>query len=502
MNKEDFVVGKWYVSSKWSCFRFAKFKKINLSGYFVYSEKLYLEGKYEQTEDSTTTDHQDWNTFREVPIEELRKYLPSDHPDLQEKKKEFVKGLWYKRDTGTYVKFDHLSGAIFVASEHIDRSGKYYNVEGNYGEITEKTNTYTLIDISEIQQYLPENHPDKIKVNQTSNMFKKDDYIVTLKIVGNSATQTKCGRDNYCFKQRTNDKFLQPCIDLEGSTTNGDDSLTFSKDKDLQYWRYATKAEIQEYNRLGKPYDISSLKQSININKLEIGKYYYVEWNGGINYIFLYNGTSRDSCISITDLKFHRNNCDFDNSSNQKFLRLANQEEIQWLDECIRLDRFVPKDQVKQLTTYIKGNWYEIKNNASVSTRNICINLVKCSEDSTDSTSIKGICSINISNINGIAKGYNNTTSSFSDIFESRLLKPEDPFIQAYLPDSHIDKEPAYKDATEFILKEGLEAFKEGISSSIYVIGADPYKKQKPQISIKTDSEISIKIPVRKQVTI
>jgi hypothetical protein len=83
MRKEDFIVGKWYLSSEWSSFKAVKFFKFSNDGYFCYSERISTNCKqHEFIESRTTNDNKKWNTFREVPISEIQHLLPVEHPDL------------------------------------------------------------------------------------------------------------------------------------------------------------------------------------------------------------------------------------------------------------------------------------------------------------------------------------------------------------------------------------------------------------------------------------
>jgi hypothetical protein len=88
MKKEDFIIGKWYVSSLWHSIKAAKFagfqgKGIDSAG-GLFSFNEMIKEKWEKREyiGTTGTDCQRWDTFREVSISELYLYLPSYHPDL------------------------------------------------------------------------------------------------------------------------------------------------------------------------------------------------------------------------------------------------------------------------------------------------------------------------------------------------------------------------------------------------------------------------------------
>jgi hypothetical protein len=47
-----------------------------------------------------------------------------------------------------------------------------------------------------------------------SDKFKKGDYIVTLDV---TSVVINCGKNNYCFKQREDEYYIQPVCDLKGS---------------------------------------------------------------------------------------------------------------------------------------------------------------------------------------------------------------------------------------------------------------------------------------------
>jgi len=77
----------------------------------------------------------------------------------------FIIGRWYKISSSiTYIKFEKIENGIFVASDDI-LLGKYDGTGGNYGIITR--NTYELLeDLSEIQKYLPKDHPDILPIKE------------------------------------------------------------------------------------------------------------------------------------------------------------------------------------------------------------------------------------------------------------------------------------------------------------------------------------------------
>ena len=88
----------------------------------------------------------------------------------------------------------------------------------------------------------------------TKEMFYKGDYIVTL------INDANCGKVNYCSKQSKDSDYLQPVIDTKGYPNNGN-SKFLSTDTSNTKWRYATPEEATEYERIGKPYDVTTLQK-------------------------------------------------------------------------------------------------------------------------------------------------------------------------------------------------------------------------------------------------
>jgi len=91
----------------------------------------------------------------------------------------------------------------------------------------------------------------------TKEMFHQGDYIVTLDVENG----WNCAKKNYCFKQRMNFTGMAPAVDLNGSTSNSHGVMSFDKTQYLKDWRYATPEEAAEYERIGKPYDVTTLQK-------------------------------------------------------------------------------------------------------------------------------------------------------------------------------------------------------------------------------------------------
>jgi hypothetical protein len=116
---------------------------------------------------------------------------------------------------------------------------------------------YTEITFEQFKQYvLTPSDDSKIVPEIKKEIFHKGDYIVTLDVEDGY----NCAKRNYCFKQRVDYTGIYPAVDLKGSTGNGHGAMSFDKKELLKDWRYATKEEADEYERIGKPYDVTTLK--------------------------------------------------------------------------------------------------------------------------------------------------------------------------------------------------------------------------------------------------
>ena len=69
-----------------------------------------------------------------------------------------------------------------------------------------------------------------------------------------------CGRVNYCSKQKEKSYQLCPEIDTAGSRINGNSTFRAGDDSETR-WRYATPEEAAEYERVGKPFDVTKMSK-------------------------------------------------------------------------------------------------------------------------------------------------------------------------------------------------------------------------------------------------
>lgn len=181
-------------------------------------------------------------------LSKIQPYLPEGHPDKIDTIPEYVECIVSKRTTMFTV------GKIYNFPNPVDNGGEKRGVtlKGNIWEF--KPSTKEAYDAQE---------NSKIKDMEKSE-FKKGEYIVLIDTPHIIEPYPK----NYIFKQRETNNYLVSVLDSEGSKINGWFPIRYSS----KYWRYATPEEITEYERLGKPYDVTTLNKS-NIKKWSIGTY-------------------------------------------------------------------------------------------------------------------------------------------------------------------------------------------------------------------------------------
>ena len=146
-------------------------------------------------------------------------------------------GCYYKLNftdsTSTYIKLSKKIDDRIFGNEYTDSTGKWY-----YSEIiwsTKQLKTHEKVD----------------KPNQKKEaMFKKNDYIVVLYNDNSLNSWT-----NQCFKQLEDLYYLKVVKNLNGNT----DGWSVINFKNQSKWRYASSAEILEYERIGKPFDVTTL---------------------------------------------------------------------------------------------------------------------------------------------------------------------------------------------------------------------------------------------------
>lgn len=147
--KTKYKVGDWVITRGYSKDYDGvplKINNINANGFCHFDRTTYY-------------DWQPNHNFRLGYI--IRKAEPHEIPNNQNDKTDFIVGKWYKLPKHNwYLKHLNMTNNKWFYNERIMCNLNYYDfVIDWYDNNTEFT---LLTDLSEIQQYLPDNHPDKI----------------------------------------------------------------------------------------------------------------------------------------------------------------------------------------------------------------------------------------------------------------------------------------------------------------------------------------------------
>jgi hypothetical protein len=192
--------------------------------------------------------------------------------------------------------------------------------------------------------------------------LKKGDCVVLVSSCNGKNAWKDSLPENYCFKIRTElDKIyscgFHPELDIKDSRDNGWFLTETAKRSNLNLYenfklRLATQEEIDEYNRLGKPFDVSTLlkteeesdyvvqspPEGVEIVKLRVIKDIPKKWNNWVSCPYIPKGT-----ITWTTKK------DFDNTISRYYHIEGNRHTTNFSKDFFE----VVKDE------FIAGKWYK-----------------------------------------------------------------------------------------------------------------------------------------------
>ena len=106
---------------------------------------------------------------------------------------------------------------------------------------------------------------DEVIGVKSETMFRKGDYIVILNKPNGILDYLP---PNYVYKQNRNYDYVYSDVDIRGTKTSCSDVKFVNKND----WRYATPEEIAEYDRVGKPFDVTTMNMkttSINMKAIQ-----------------------------------------------------------------------------------------------------------------------------------------------------------------------------------------------------------------------------------------
>ena len=157
-----------------------------------------------------------------------------------EKEVKFEVGKWYKSncfEVEYYLKYDKTIREINynkIFYSILIRDGKIE--ENDYIAYTALEKSFNLLtDLSEIQQYLPDDHPDKIK----SNDFKVGDWVIESKSRFSDINRAI----GYIFQIRGDGSYYEKFMDGHDQAIDGDNKYCINYNK--SNIRHATPEEIQ-----------------------------------------------------------------------------------------------------------------------------------------------------------------------------------------------------------------------------------------------------------------
>lgn len=184
------------------------------------------------------------DNYTEITFEQFKQHVLKESPVVKSPKEIDMKDIQEeaKKRFPIGCKFIPVDGVttytLIEDSCTYEISGKHIYAHDMHGCLYNKGKWATLVSSPETKK----------------EMFYKGTYIVTLIQDG------ACGKINYCSKQDIDFSYLKPVIDTNGTHGNGN-SYFHITDTSNTKWRYATQEEAAEYERIGEPYDVTTLQK-------------------------------------------------------------------------------------------------------------------------------------------------------------------------------------------------------------------------------------------------
>lgn len=322
-------------------------------------------------------------------------YIIYSASDFLEEEFKFEEGKWYYIELGVhkhYLKFKKIN----KNNAFLDKEGYIKNLkEWDYGcsiDIEKVTFYRLLTDLSEIQQFLPDGHVDKIvklisfplegcvydDVNNLDNLSKylvnrpfntPNNNTVKKNAVGIAWNTTSC----WWLKTKTSGKTNYKLSDLESFLpkteiipeyvkllpnfdNNNTDRIFYTKGAipKMENWSYRSWKHLFEIHSTyfkestKEAFDLQNKPKQLTVDDLIKGEIYVFDINSTKNFIskfdYIESDNYYDSCF-IQGNEFD-NDPEFATISDIKSIRLATNEEKKWLNTCISQDKFISKEDL------------------------------------------------------------------------------------------------------------------------------------------------------------
>jgi len=261
----------------------------------------------------------------------------------------FEVGKWYKNIgfSKEYIgKLDRIESEEFWVTEYIyrDKWGKDNAYFVFFSDVQE-------VSLEEIQQYLPADHPDKIKQEVKEEVkpierWSVESYVVFLKDYGGHSKGT------IDIIKNTGKHFItvKNCF-----FNSGDDECNLYKDTECEWFPTLQEAQKFSDELLGKS------KTGLRVEDLVEGEIYV---NGPDNgtmwcYIIKYSKNSFKKAVGLYKTGvYSAEYCNYMGDYTEGWLlRLATPDEKKWLNTCIKQDKFIEQSELDKYDN--EGNLME-----------------------------------------------------------------------------------------------------------------------------------------------
>jgi SepF-like predicted cell division protein (DUF552 family) len=195
--------------------------------------------------------------------------------DLQELKKKFIVGKWYKSER-MYTKFTHISDInLFYGSEHI-YNNNYVSRTNDFTWVFPFRNDIVEATLEEIQQYLPEEHPDKIKVEVKKNweivsvINDNNGLIITYNSQGIAINRSDDNK-SLCVTKSLNIALQNDFFEIHSVKRLSDNEI-FTLNQQISYRNSKYRINKFRIETYGMFCDLNDNITGCNINMIELSK--------------------------------------------------------------------------------------------------------------------------------------------------------------------------------------------------------------------------------------
>lgn len=268
---------------------------------------------------------------------------------ISEDKPQFEVGKWYRIPGNKFIGklTSSITGSVFPSKEYINEQGEY-KASGTCFSSSDWLTKAIEVPLSEIQQYLPKDHPDLIPVKQdTMKELTELPENWGIKITQENKEHLNKWRGSLSRSAGSTVDYSM----IDGYLLNKSGDYTGYFVNDLSSHSNYSEITFDQFKRW-----VLKESDTLKVEDLVEGEIYWTTYSGN-SFIFKFEGNTSAYISDLVTYRFSSSSWDF--WKNSKDLRKATDEEKQWLQNCIAAGKFISLADSKLLTSSTDPEYYE-----------------------------------------------------------------------------------------------------------------------------------------------